>query len=97
MLQPEIELVASGSADENFKSVLQQVVQRDYGDTPTYLLKDEMGPDHSKIFQVAARFDGRDFAAAWGKNKKEAEQRAAGNALAALNDEQPPFPADEMP
>ena len=47
-VQPEIDLTASGSFDENFKSLLQQVVQRDFGDTPTYQLLDEQGPDHDK-------------------------------------------------
>jgi ribonuclease-3 len=93
-VQPEIDRTASGTADENFKSILQQVVQRDFADTPSYLLLDEQGPDHHKCFQVSARFAGRDFPPAWGRNKKEAEQRAACNALALLDGEDPPFAAD---
>ncbi|MFN9916455.1 MAG: putative dsRNA-binding protein, partial [Pirellulaceae bacterium] len=31
------------------------------------------------------------FTSAWGRNKKEAEQRAAGNAISELRDEEPPF------
>jgi ribonuclease-3 len=90
-IQQEIDLAASGTADDNFKSILQQVVQRDFGDTPTYQLLAEQGPDHDKCFQVAAQFAGREFPPAWGRNKKEAEQRAACNALALLNGDQPPF------
>ncbi len=90
-IQPEIDLAASGSSDDNFKSLLQQIVQRDFGDTPTYQLLDERGPDHDKCFQVSATFADRDFPPAWGRNKKEAEQRAACNALALLNGEDPPF------
>jgi ribonuclease-3 len=93
-IQPEIDLAASGTSDDNFKSLLQQIAQRDYGDTPTYLLLGERGPDHSKCFQVSASFAGREFHWAWGRTKKEAEQRAACNALAALNAEEPPFTAD---
>ena len=70
---------------------MQQVVQRDFSDTPTYELLDEQGPDHDKCFQVSARFAGREFPPAWGRNKKEAEQRAAGNAMALLNGEDPPY------
>ena len=66
----------------NYKSNLQQVAQREYGETPTYLLLDEKGPDHSKCFKISARIGERRFAPAWGRNKKEAEQRAALNALA---------------
>lgn len=90
-IQPEIELAASGAADDNYKSLLQQIVQRDYGSTPTYHLIEEKGPDHEKRFRVAAQFNGRDFSPAWGENKKAAEQRAAGNALAELNGDDPPF------
>jgi ribonuclease-3 len=93
-VQHEIDMTASGAFDENFKSLLQQVVQRDFGDTPTYQLLDEQGPDHDKCFQVSAQFAGREFSPAWGRNKKEAEQRAACNALALLKGDDPPFAAE---
>ena len=89
--EPEITRLGAGSEDTNFKSILQQIVQRDYGDTPIYTLQAEHGPDHNKLFEVAAHFNGRDFTPAWGRNKKEAEQRAAGNALAELNNDDPPY------
>jgi ribonuclease-3 len=88
---PEIQLTASGQADDNFKSILQQVVQRDFNETPFYRLLEEKGPDHDKTFRVAVHFGGREFTPAWGRNKKEAEQRAAGNALAELSGDGPPF------
>jgi ribonuclease-3 len=91
VVQLEIDSAASGHTDENYKSLLQQLVQRDYGETPTYQLLEERGPDHDKFFRVAALIDGREFSAAWGQNKKEAEQRAACNALAELTGEQAPF------
>jgi ribonuclease-3 len=90
-IQSEIDQAASGTSDDNFKSLLQQVVQRDFGDTPTYQLLAEQGPDHDKCFQISAQFAGREFPPAWGRNKKEAEQRAACNALALLNGDEPPF------
>lgn len=95
MMQEEIELAASGATDDNYKSLLQQVVQRDFGSTPTYHLMEERGPDHEKRFCVAAHFDDRTFPPAWGENKKAAEQRAAGNALAQLNGDNPPFLTDQ--
>ena len=55
--------------------------------TPTYPLLDEKGPDHSKCFQVAAQVGSKRYAPAWGRNKKEAEQRAARNALSELSRE----------
>ena len=80
-IAPEIELAAGGEMGTNYKSMLQQLAQRDNGMTPTYLLLDEKGPDHSKCFKIAAQVGNNRFEAAWGRNKKEAEQRAARNAL----------------
>lgn len=88
---PEIELAVAGESGGNYKSLLQQLAQREFGTTPNYQLLDEKGPDHAKCFKVAAQVGGQKYAPAWGRNKKEAEQRAACNALSALNDEPPPF------
>lgn len=91
---PEIELAAGGEVGGNYKSILQQLAQREFSTTPTYQLLDEKGPDHSKCFKVAAQIGRSRFQPAWGRNKKEAEQRAARNALSELNEEPPPFPSD---
>ena len=55
---PEIELAVSGELGDNYKSQLQQLVQRLHGNTPNYQLLDEQGPDHSKFFKVAAEISG---------------------------------------
>jgi len=91
---PEIELAAEGETGSNYKSLLQQLVQREHGTTPTYQLLDEKGPDHSKCFKVAAQVGPNRYQPAWGRNKKEAEQRAARNALSELSGEKPPFTSD---
>ena len=91
---PEIELAAGGEVGGNYKSLLQQLAQREFSTTPTYQLLDEKGPDHSKCFKIAAQVGRTRFQAAWGRNKKEAEQRAARNALSELHEEPPPFPSD---
>ncbi len=93
-LGPEIEQVAEGAHGGNFKSLLQQVAQREYNATPQYHLLDEKGPDHSKCFKVSAQIGRNRFQPAWGRNKKEAEQRAAHNAISELNGEPVPFPSD---
>ena len=90
----EIELAVEGSTGNNYKSLLQQLAQREHGTTPTYQLLDEKGPDHSKCFKIAARVGANRYHAAWGRNKKEAEQRAAQNALSQLSGEPLPFPTD---
>jgi ribonuclease-3 len=91
---PEVELAATGELGGNYKSLLQQFAQREFGNTPTYHLLDEKGPDHSKCFKMVAQVAGQRYQPAWGRNKKEAEQRAACNALSELKDEAAPFPSD---
>ncbi len=91
VIQPEIDLAATGDSDDNYKSLLQQMAQRDFGSTPTYQVLDERGPDHDKSFKVAAFVAGKDYPPAWGRNKKEAEQRAAHNALAEIGGQTVPF------
>lgn len=93
-LGPEIEEVAEGAHGGNFKSLLQQVAQREFNATPQYHMLDEKGPDHSKCFKIAAVIGRYHYAAAWGRNKKEAEQKAAMNALAQINGEPIPFETD---
>lgn len=90
-IEPEIRLAAEGQSGGNYKSLLQQMAQGDLRGTPVYRVVGESGPDHSKYFEVAAEISGRRFTSAWGRNKKEAEQRAAGNALSELRGEEPPY------
>ena len=88
---PEVELAAAGELGGNYKSLLQQLAQREFANTPVYHLVDERGPDHSKHFKVAAQVGPRHYQPAWGRNKKEAEQRAACNALSEIKGEAPPY------
>jgi ribonuclease-3 len=94
LLGEEITSVAEETHAGNFKSLLQQVAQREFSATPQYVLLDEKGPDHSKCFKVAATVGRHHFPGAWGRTKKEAEQRAAMNALAQVNGEPIPFEHD---
>jgi ribonuclease-3 len=68
----------------NFKSLLQQYSQEQFNATPSYILLDEKGPDHNKCFELEVVIEDRRFSSAWGTNKKEAEQKAAFNALVEL-------------
>ncbi|WP_068421265.1 ribonuclease III [Planctomyces sp. SH-PL62] len=91
---PEIDAAVEGQNGLNYKSNLQQAAQRDFGETPTYLLLDEKGPDHSKCFKISAQIGRNQYAPAWGRNKKEAEQRAALNALCQLSGSPIPYESD---
>jgi ribonuclease-3 len=93
-IEPEIQRVAQEAVASNAKSQLQQVVQKMWGGTPRYVLLDEQGPDHDKCFKLAAEVDGHRFPAAWGRTKKEAELKAALNALAEIDGDELPYPSN---
>lgn len=90
----EIDRVVRDAANDNYKSHLQQVAQRELGGTPRYLVLDEQGPDHARSFKIAVMIGSQRYPAAWGQNKKIAESRAAQNALAAVNGEPIPYDSD---
>lgn len=79
-----IEQVDAEEARGNYKSLLQQYAQEQFSVPPMYVLLDEKGPDHNKCFESEVVIDQRHFSSAWGPNKKDAEQRAAYNALVEL-------------
>ena len=58
------------------------------------IVLDEQGPDHNKCFKVAAEVRADRFPAAWGNTKKDAELKAAMNALAYIHGDPLPFPCD---
>jgi len=63
------------------KSRLQEIVQEKRGVTPTYGVVSETGPDHDKIFVVAAFVNTEEIGRGAGPSKQEAEIAAAQNAL----------------
>lgn len=93
-MQSTIEAAVSGDAGGNYKSMLQQIAQREFASTPVYQLIEEKGPDHNKVFKMSAQVGGSRYHPAWGRNKKEAEQRAACNALAEINGDSAPYPCE---
>jgi ribonuclease III len=93
-INPEIDLVVRDAANNNYKSLLQQVAQREFGGTPKYQVLDEQGPDHARSFKIAVAINTHRYPAAWGQNKKIAESRAAQNALAEINGEAIPYDSD---
>jgi ribonuclease III len=76
--------IDSEEAHGNYKSLLQQHAQEQFSASPNYVLLDEKGPDHNKCFESEVVIDQRHFPSAWRANKKEAEQKAAYNALVEL-------------
>ena len=69
----ELPKVIAGGSYVDPKSKLQEIVQEKRGVTPTYGVVSETGPDHNKIFVVAALCWQTKSAAAHGPSKQEAE------------------------
>ncbi len=74
--------IASDKRHTNYKSHLQEFVQSTYRTHPVYRIRSEAGPDHSKQFNVEVIVGRRVLGTGRGRNKKDAEQAAARDALA---------------
>ena len=74
-------------AVRDFKTALQELVQRESGRVLSYRLMGESGPDHAKVFSVEVDLNGQPIGAGEGRSKKEAEQNAAKAAMAKLKAE----------
>ena len=68
----------------DYKTQLQELVQQHSGQTLGYELLSESGPDHNKVFTSQVLLNGEAIGKGSGHTKKEAEQAAAREALAAL-------------
>lgn len=69
----------------NWKAILQDWCQKNFGHPPEYQVINETGPDHSKLFQVIVSINQTDLGQGGGASKKEAQQAAAEDALSRLN------------
>lgn len=66
------------------KSGLQELLQERFNEGPEYMLVDEDGPAHARLFSIAVQFRGEELGTGMASSKKEAEQQAARVALAHL-------------
>lgn len=73
--------VSSIQSNRDYKTLLQELVQRESGQTLQYRLKGEEGPDHDKRFFVDVDLNGKTVGTGNGHSKKEAEQAAAKAAI----------------
>ena len=73
------------TAEEDYKTKLQEVVQQNPEDKLSYAVTGESGPAHDKRFEVTVLLNGSAMAAGTGRSKKSAEQQAAKAALRKLN------------
>jgi len=72
---------SAGTLDRDFKTQLQELAQSRLRATPRYRVVRELGPDHSKTFEVETDLRGEVVGRGAGRSKKDAEQAAARGAL----------------
>ncbi|MBR4073230.1 MAG: ribonuclease III [Clostridia bacterium] len=72
---------------KDYKTLLQEIIQRNPEEFVTYFLTDEKGPDHDKEFTVEVRLNSNTIGVGTGKNKKQAEQMAAKQALELMGED----------
>ena len=72
------------SASRDYKTALQELIQKESGQKLIYRLVAEKGPDHAKCFSMEVELNGTTIGAGEGRTKKAAEQAAAKAAIAAL-------------
>jgi ribonuclease-3 len=77
MLIPEINKVLENKHAKDYKTLLQEYVQKRMKTYPKYKVVQKTGPDHDRTFWIEVHVGDRSFGAGKGKNKKEAEQEAA--------------------
>ena len=70
---------------KDYKSNLQESIQSQGKETPTYSTIEAIGPDHNKTFTVAVLSEGKEIGRGTGRSKQEASQAAAKAALEILN------------
>ena len=84
LLVPEIVKVLEDRHEKDYKTLLQEYVQKNYKGYPRYTLVKRTGPDHDKTFWINVSIEGMSYGPGKGKNKKEAEQQAASIAFSAV-------------
>ncbi len=80
-LAKPIENATKNIGQKDYKTVLQEVLQKNGNVDIEYVIVDEKGPDHEKVFTAEVKFNNKILATGEGKSKKQAEMEAAQKAL----------------
>ena len=77
IIVPEINKVIENKHKKDYKTLLQEYSQKNFKTYPKYTLVRKSGPDHDRTFWIEVTVNGKNYGPGSGKNKKEAEQKAA--------------------
>lgn len=83
---PELQNYDVKADFKDYKTLLQEIIQRNPEESVTYILTDETGPDHNKQFTVEVRLNSNTIGTGTGKSKKDAEEMAAKQALSLMGE-----------
>ncbi|HCA71510.1 MAG TPA: ribonuclease III [Ruminococcaceae bacterium] len=78
---PMLKTLRNKAPFHDYKTKLQEIIQRNPGEKLTYVLAGESGPDHDKHFTVEVHLNSNVIGKGGGHTKKDAEQQAAREAL----------------
>ena len=84
VLLTQLSQILSAEKHRNFKSMLLEYSQSQNLGLPHYVVKNEEGPDHQKLFTVEVQIQHKSKGQGKGRSKKTAEQKAAQMALKAM-------------
>ena len=81
LLIPNINMVEQGNHIQDYKTLLQELLQKNSDHRPQYEVIKEEGPDHNKLFTVQVKFKGEVLGVGTGSSKKRAQQSSAKEAI----------------
>ncbi len=83
-LVPKIEDVVANRHAKDYKTLIQEYVQKTFKVRPSYSVVSQTGPDHAKEYTVSITIKSKVYGSGVGVNRKEAEQAAAAEAYKVL-------------
>jgi ribonuclease-3 len=89
----EQEILKPGDTD--YKSLLQELSQKVKQELPVYTVENIHGPDHNRMYEISVSLAGQEYGRGTGRNKKEAAQTAAAQALTSLKKDISKFGEEE--
>ena len=87
-VEPAVEAAIAGHRFKDYKTELQEIVQKNKEEHLSYQLVASHGPDHNKVFEVEVDLNSNPVARGQGRSKKEAEQQAARAALRLMGEDE---------
>lgn len=80
-LKEAAKIASNHVGEKDYKTVLQEILQKHGEVKIEYEIIEEKGPDHDKLFTAQVKYNGRTLATGEGKTKKKAEMEAAKKAI----------------